>query len=172
MARVVMKKICLLGDGAVGKSSLIRRFVFDAFEEEYQPTIGTKIMKKVVPVPEKDVDIMFMIWDIMGHKSHTEIPPTYYQGTEGIIVVADFTREETLKNAEYWYKAPFEKPERMKAILAVNKADLTDGLEFDRDRVEEFAGNLGIKHYFTSAKTGDNVEEIFNQMAHMIAEKL
>ena len=91
-----VKKVCLLGDGAVGKTSLIRRFVLDEFEADYSPTIGTKITKKTLDMEDAGTSVNLMIWDIMGHKSYMKVPPQYYQGTEGFMVVCDITRLENL----------------------------------------------------------------------------
>jgi GTPase SAR1 family protein len=78
----LMKKICLLGDGAVGKTSLIRKFVFDSFDDKYIMTFGTKVSKKDVTMVREgqEFNMTFLIWDILGQRVHNTIHSAYYQG--------------------------------------------------------------------------------------------
>ena len=170
MSRKVIKKVCMLGDGAVGKTSLIRRYVFDQFKEDYTPTIGTKIVKKTIELPERDIELTFMIWDIMGHKSYHEVPLEYYQGVEGTILVADITRKETLENTSYWLKGPFKKAGKKPTVLVVNKADLENEAQFGNEETLAKAQELEVEYHYVSAKTGEKVESIFREMAEKITE--
>ena len=170
MNRRIMKKICMLGDGAVGKTSLIRRYVFDTFDDDYTPTIGTKIVKKEVSLPDRGVDVTFMLWDIMGHKSHMEVPQQYYLGAEGVLVVADLTRKETLDSLDYWYKTLCFETGPLPTILVINKVDLVEYAAFGSDDVEEMAGKMDAPYYFTSAKTGEHVEDVFVRLAYIMLQ--
>jgi len=163
--RKVIKKVCLLGDGAVGKSSLIRRFIYDAFEDDYKPTIGTKIVKKVLVIPHKDIELTMVIWDIMGHKSYLEVPAPYYQGVEGVLVVSDITRLSTLENLDYWLQQLFMESGSMPTIFITNKIDLVDQAAYGSDDVEVMAANFNAPFFFTSAKTGESVEQVFQELA-------
>src|SRR6266704_3599805 len=100
-------KICLVGDKAVGKTSLIRRYTINMFDEEYLTTIGTHVTKKEARIllPEYDllVDLDMTIWDIMGEKGFRELlKDAYFYGANGILAVADLTRRRTLDNLDDW----------------------------------------------------------------------
>src|SRR2546422_4427199 len=98
-------KILLLGDGGVGKTSLIRRFVVDQFSDDYITTIGTKVTKKDVTVgkPPNDVDVIMQIWDVLGQKGYGGVQETAVKGAQGVLFVHDLTREDSRPPMEeYW----------------------------------------------------------------------
>src|SRR2546425_12179966 len=98
-------KILLLGDGGVGKTSLIRKFVVDQFSDDYITTIGTKVTKKDVTVgkPPNDVDIIMQIWDVLGQKGYGGVQETAGKGAQGVLFVRDLTREGCRRSAEeHW----------------------------------------------------------------------
>jgi len=100
------KKICLLGDPAVGKTSLIRRFIEDTFDENYISTIGTNVLSKLInlyfPETGETLRIKLLIWDIAGQKSISDIHASYYYGAEGALIVCDITRQDTLEHLPDW----------------------------------------------------------------------
>src|SRR5438128_10845183 len=101
----VKRKILLLGDGAVGKTSLIRRFVVDKFSDDYIPTIGTKVTKKDLRIesPGRATDMSFMIWDGLGQKRYRGIQQSSFQGAKAALLVSDLTRPEPAESLyEYW----------------------------------------------------------------------
>ena len=100
--REYRKKICLLGEYAVGKTSLVRRFVNDVFDDLYILTIGVKVTSKEVVLREKGVKFTFAVWDIGGHLDPNDVPDTYYLNTAGAILVCDCTRRETLERTKEW----------------------------------------------------------------------
>ena len=162
------KKVCLLGDEGVGKTSLIRRFVDNTFDDSYIKTIGTKISKKETVVQGRDgqpVQLNFMIWDILGHKSSKRVPPTYYAGVEGILAVFDLTRPETFKDLDVWVSSVVvEKNYEPSVVLLGNKSDLKDQVRVLEEDIKAAAGKLGAAHFLTSAKTGENVEAAFHHL--------
>src|SRR2546427_12905464 len=95
-------KILLLGDGGVGKTSLIRKFVVDQFSDDYITTIGTKVTKKDVTVgkPPNDVDIIMQIWDVLGQKGYGGVQETAVKGAQGGLLVPALTREGGLRSVE------------------------------------------------------------------------
>ena len=107
-AKKVSKKIVVLGDPAVGKTSLIRRFVINAFDDKYLTTIGAKIVKKEVQLrsggAKPDIDVTLMIWDVAGQKTLGNVKQAYYRGSEGAMIVCDITRRETLLSTIDWIK--------------------------------------------------------------------
>ncbi|TVQ53143.1 MAG: GTP-binding protein [Spirulina sp. DLM2.Bin59] len=164
----VSKKICMVGDFGVGKTSLIRRFVEREFSDRYLSTVGVKISRKVVPLPPMDdVDeLKLLIWDLEGQTKFKAITPTYLQGSSGVLIVADVTRPETIDHIEDHLQLFFGVNPAGWVAIALNKTDLLDSderthvqtsLELNRPQI--------LGPYLTSAKTGDNVDAIFTELA-------
>jgi small GTP-binding protein len=172
----VIKKVCMLGDPAVGKTSLVHRFVFDLFDDKYLATIGTKIMKKtmVLQYPENalEVRLTMLIWDITGHKRHMSIHPAYYEGAEGAFVVGDATRPETVANMRNWVEGFKPVVGKVPMVFLVNKADLVAGGGFDLKPIEEIARDYGSIFRLTSAKTGENVERAFTVLGEYLVRDI
>ncbi len=182
----VLKKVVLLGDSAVGKTSLMNRFIKDAFDDSYISTIGAKVSKKVVNVSYDDVDyaVSFMLWDIIGSEGYKSTQSRHIAGLNGAIIVADLSRPETIKKLEeYWIPLLEETTAGVMPpiLFAGNKMDLVDEeaakkaenefIEMDsRIRHESIVDRYKILHpyYITSAKTGQGVEEGFRTLGLMM----
>jgi len=159
-------KICLLGDGAVGKTSLVRRFVFDVFDDKYIMSFGTKVSKKSLKIGEADVDLL--VWDILGQKSHESLHAAYYRGAAGAFVVSDFTRSDTMQSLKSWV-GNFRSTVGDKPIVILgNKSDLDKKYSFSE--LQAFGSSLGCEVVETSAKTGLNVEKAFVDMGKRLLE--
>lgn len=171
MVSIVSKKICMLGDFSVGKTSLIRRFVEQQFSDQYLSTVGVKISKKTVVCQpsehQKQVNVQMLIWDLEGNTKFKAITPMHLQGASSAIVVADITRQVTVEHIPDHVQCFLSVNPKGSLIVALNKADL-----FDEDqliKMMEFASFklpeqvIGI--YSTSAKTGSKVDQIFQQLA-------
>jgi small GTP-binding protein len=173
MADEIVVKICLLGDPAVGKTSLIRRFVLDQFSDNYLTTIGAKVLKKTVHIKTEtaDRDVTLMIWDLMGQKEYEFLQSTYYKGAQGALFVCDVTRKETLMNVRNWMNGMERITGKVPALLAANKYDLPDKKVTDKD-IKEFSQDNSVDFFNTSAKSGDNVEAAFSKLASMISENV
>jgi len=159
---MIKAKICLFGDPAVGKTSLIRRYVYDMFDDKYLTTLGTKVTKKIVKLNwhGRDIDVVMMIWDIVGQREFTNlIKDAYFYGAKGLIGVCDITRKETLENIDFWMgKIKEIVKEDVPLILIANKADLEER-QFGENELGEYAKKYNAFRYFiTSAKTGENVK--------------
>jgi small GTP-binding protein len=173
----VKLKVCLLGDGAVGKTSLIRRFVEDIFNDDYLLTIGTKTSKKrlIIKKPELDLNIhlTLIIWDIMGQVSFRKLlHPTYLKGAKGAILVGDLTRRETLEHFNDWVESLQIEGRKVPSVFVANKSDLKDKHTYGRAELESVASVHGSPFFMTSAKTGENVEEAFQALAQMLIDKM
>ncbi|MFX0117005.1 MAG: Rab family GTPase [Candidatus Hodarchaeota archaeon] len=165
----VQCKIILLGDGAVGKTSLISRFVEGRFEGSYKATLGVDLFHKTIKLANGSVTLN--IWDIAGQKSFASVRSSFYQGAMGALLVFDLTRLSSFENIPMWiddlqdsgmHKAP--------VILLGNKKDLKDFRVIPKESVSEFIASSGkLADYLeTSAKTGENVEEAFQLLAKLI----
>jgi small GTP-binding protein len=172
--RNLIKKICLLGDGAVGKTSLIRKYVYDAFDDKYLATIGAKVTKKVLEFEDENAvqfKCTMMIHDIVGQVEFERIHKQYYRGSEAAILVCDLTRKDTLEHIGWWLESLSEVVDKVPVILLGNKLDLKDQHEVDLPAVEAQAKDIGCPYYLTSAKTGENVENAFQNLGRRVCEK-
>ena len=182
----VLKKVVLLGDSAVGKTSLMNRFVNNAFSDDYISTVGAKVSKKIVNVNYDDVEyaVSFMLWDIIGSEGYKSTQSRHIAGLNGAIIVADLSRPETIQKLEdYWIPLLKETTaDVMPPILFVgNKLDMVDSeaaekalAEFkvmdQRVRPENIVQRYDIldPYFATSAKTGSGVEEGFSTLGLMM----
>jgi small GTP-binding protein len=163
------RKIVLLGDSAVGKTSLIRRFVTDSFDDSYITTIGTKITKKDVRA-SNGLAVTMMIWDVLGQQGYTGTQAMSYVGTQGAIFVFDLTRPESLASIEkYWRPELAKVVGDVPCLLVGNKLDLAGQRGVGDSDVAKAASALGARHFLSSAKTGEGVEPLFAKMAEMVA---
>lgn len=170
----VIKKITLAGDGMVGKTSLIRRYVLEQFSDKYIVTIGTKVSKKDLKVKHggQDIDLTFMIWDIMGLTGyHSQLHKNNFKGAKGALVVADLTRLDTLISLGQWAQQIEDIAGDIPLIFLINKVDLREKAEFTEDDVLEEVKKHNAQHLFTSAKTGENVEKAFSLLAGKMLEQ-
>jgi len=156
-----IKKVSLLGEGAVGKTSLVRRYVLDVFSDDYLQTFGAKVTKKVVNVESSELTMM--IWDILGQKSQVTLHSTYYSGSNGALVVFDVTRPETLARLPDWIRDLKDSVGDIPIIPIGNKSDLPKAV--DEEMLAEVERITGNKIIFTSAKTGDGVQQAFEALA-------
>jgi len=170
----IKRKVLLLGDGAVGKTSLIRRFVVDKFSDEYITTIGTKVTKKDLRLesPARAIDLTFMIWDVLGQKGYKNIQESAFLGSKGALLVYDVSRPDTIKSLkEYWLKNLGKVLGSTPFVLVGNKVDLLRDRSQAEETLEYLKDSNGVRGFLTSAKTGENVEACFGQLAKdVIAE--
>lgn len=172
----ISKKICMVGDFGVGKTSLIRRFVERQFSDQYLSTVGVKISRKTVDlaaVKQQDkFEVQLLIWDIEGHTKFKAIAPTYLQGASGAVIVGDFSRQETLERIPEHIQLFSSVNPKGLIIIALNKSDLVEeeklaklllNYQFNEEKKV-------IATYATSAKTGADVDELFEKLAYRIIE--
>jgi small GTP-binding protein len=166
-------KICLVGEKSVGKTSLIRRFVLDTFDDRYVVTVGTKITKKEVsvfkPELEGEVHIDMTIWDIMGEKGFRELlKDAYFYGANGVLAVADLTRKKSLDDLDDWIDGVEKIVGKVPIFIAVNKCDLIDQAQFSLKEVSQLAKAFDSDFLHTSAKTGEGVEQCFKKLGDLV----
>ena len=159
-------KICLVGDLGVGKTSLVRRYVLDQFDDKYIATIGTKVTKKDItmrnPKTGKEEIASVLIWDIMGQPSFREIlRESYFYGAQGALCICDITDKDTFGELRYWIKAMTATAGPVPMIIIGNKVDLREKAQITIGELKSFAEGLNSTAVLTSAKTGENVEKAF-----------
>ncbi len=156
------KKVILLGHFSVGKTSLVKQFVYSKFSEEYLTTIGVKIDKKEIEFDEKLLTMI--IWDIEGGAAQSKLPKSYFLGANGIIFVFDLTRPATYANIEGELQYFLDLLPKARVQIVGNKADLLDELELKEIRTEL----EGKFDHISSAKTGENVEIMFRTLGELM----
>lgn len=163
---VISRKICLIGDFSVGKTSLVRRFVEGKFSDQYLTTVGVKISRKPVTI-DSSQQINLLVWDIEGNTKQKAIPTSYLKGATAAIIVGDLTRIETLKNIKNHLRLFSEVNPQGAVIVALNKQDLVTQEKLDKLRqMHDYKDYQQVTQtYLTSAKTGDYVDTMFEQIA-------
>ncbi len=166
----IAKKVCLLGDFSVGKTSLVHRFVYNKFDDKYISTIGVKVSRKTVAVAVEDrvVDLTMMLWDLAGSEEFDQVRLSYLRGAAGAVLVCDLTRAETLDSLQRYADDLRSVSPAAQLIVAANKKDLLDQHQLAPVQVASVAAALGAPHYLTSAKTGEEVEALFRELGHRL----
>ena len=163
---IIQKKVCLMGDFAVGKTSLIRRFVEGQFQDRYLSTIGVSISRKTIQRDHHRLNLL--LWDLAGGDEFVNYQTSYLRGAAGALVVCDITRKETLKDlARYAEQIRKVNPDSCLVFLA-NKVDLEDRFEIESSDLTMLASTWNCPFVLTSAKTGQQVDEAF----HLLAEQV
>jgi small GTP-binding protein len=167
------KKICLLGQFGVGKTSLIQRYVYNRFEEKYLTTIGVCVSQKLLPpilkAGKQDlVQYCFLIWDIGAIQKFDAMVKSYYHGAAGALAVADLTRPESIEELKRNSDQFRMINSSAKFIIIGNKIDLTPASDAFQIKYQELAKEYATDFLFTSAKTGENVEEAFIKLAEIL----
>jgi small GTP-binding protein len=176
VTKVISKKVCLLGDFAVGKTSLVRRFVYDLFDDRYISTIGVRVSRKTVALPRDGeiVELNMMLWDLAGIDGFDRVRASYLRGASGAVLVCDLTRAETVSSLHKYYQELQAVSLGAHLVVAANKHDLVEphrpggppapGME----HVQAAAASMGARIYLTSAKTGDQVEALFRHLGRQL----
>lgn len=171
----VKLKICLAGEGAVGKTSLIRRFVEDVFDDRHIVTMGAKVTKKELrtnlPGSSTGVRAILTIWDIVGHGGFKDfVKASFFRGCQGILAVCDVTREITLARLDSWREAIQSTAGDIPAYVLANKVDLTNEMVLWEDDIETFVQGWKCPYLLTSAKTGRGVEQAFRGLTERMLD--
>ncbi len=164
-----------MGEGGVGKTSLIRRFVLNEYQDTYLHTVGTRVSKVELEVPygaDTEVQMDMSIFDIMGQRGFRElIRETYYHGSQALVGVCDVTRKDSLYALNEWIPSAMEIAGDVPLSIIVNKKDLIDRRDFPDEDIRNLAEAFGAPYVFTSARTGEFVEDAFNALAIEIVDR-
>ncbi|PLW38743.1 hypothetical protein PCANC_19302 [Puccinia coronata f. sp. avenae] len=158
-------KLVLLGESAVGKSSLVLRFVQNDFQEYRESTIGAAFLTQTVKVNDQTT-IKFEIWDTAGQERYKSLAPMYYRNANCAVVVYDITSSASLEKAKTWIRELQKQADAQIVIaLAGNKADLEERRQVPTEEAQRFAEEENLLFFETSAKNSTNVSDIFTAIA-------
>tara|TARA_R110002072_G_C7975336_1_gene535318 strand:+ start:8515 stop:9012 length:498 start_codon:yes stop_codon:yes gene_type:complete len=157
----------MVGPFAVGKTSLVRRFVESIFSDNYMTTIGVKISKKIVEA--NDYQVNLMIWDIEGVDVFTSLKPSNLRGAAGVLLVLDGTRPKSIDVADDIYKTLREYLPDVPVVCLLNKSDLDIDWKLESTDIQKLEAS-GMTTIKTSAKTGENVEQAFQILVDEMAQ--
>ena len=169
-ARRLQKKVCLLGDFAVGKTSLVRRFVEGCFDERYLSSIGVKVDRKELRLPASNGEVMLtlMLWDLAGGPDVGPVAPSYYRGSSAAVIACDLTRPDTISGiGRYAQRFQATNP-TAQLIVAANKVDLVEERRPSNEDLDAMAADWAAPLFYTSAKTGEQVEAMFERLGLLL----
>ena len=165
---MIQKKVCMLGGFAVGKTSLVSRFVRSIFSDKYLTTVGVKIDKKTVKAGDREVTLV--LWDINGQDEFQDVQESYLRGTSGYLLVVDGTRRQTLETASQLQQKAEAVAGQVPFVVVLNKSDLDTEWQVDERGIVKLA-EQGWPIVRTSAKTGEGVEETFLKLTLAMLEE-
>lgn len=164
------KKICLLGDFAVGKTSLVRRFVYSVFDDTYLSTIGVKVSRTTIedPAVSESTSLTLLLWDLAGSEEFSDVRSSYLRGAAGAVLVCDLTRPESLINLRGYVAELHSVSPDARLVLAANKHDLVDQRRIEQSALDAAGRELQAPYRFTSAKTGESVQALFLDLSRLL----
>ena len=165
-------KIVILGEGRVGKTSILSKYFKKKFNEGEKSTINPAFYEKAVNYNGKT--IQFKFWDTAGQEQFNAISALYYQGAVGALLVYDVTIFETFQKVENWVKTLREAVGKISLLVVGNKFDISDKAELDKNSqaVNSYCSKENCSHMYTSAKTGYNVDEAFQSLINTVLNKV
>jgi len=161
MTHYIFKAI-IIGDGKVGKTSIIRRYVHEQFDPQYKKTIGVAHAVKRLII--NDCEVTLTIWDTGGQELFDCIRPQYYRGANGALIIYDVTNKESFDHLDKWFSDLYEQCGKIPIILVANKIDLVEKIVIPRDEGERYVLKKGLMFFETSAKTGEHVVDVMEEL--------
>ncbi|MFX1445161.1 MAG: Rab family GTPase, partial [Promethearchaeota archaeon] len=163
-------KVIIIGDYEVGKTAITRRYIDNTFDFGYIPTVQLKISTKKLDF--EDTHVKLVIWDVGGQVTYmSPYRKDFYEGAQSAIIVVDRTRPKTLENAEKWYKDSSRAvSKKIPYILVGNKSDLVEEIVIDEQDLQLEAEKLDMHYFITSAKTGQNVNDLFTNLTYLFLD--
>ncbi|XP_072979279.1 uncharacterized protein [Typha angustifolia] len=163
-------KVVLLGDGRVGKTSLVLRYVTNAFSEKQEATIQASYLTKRLVI--EGVPITLSIWDTAGQERFHALGPIYYRDADAAILVYDIMDNDTFLRVTKWVKElQLMAPKNMIMAIAANKSDLVRSKKFNIQEAESYASTIGASLFITSAKSGTGIDDIFLDLANRLLQR-
>ena len=160
-------KIMILGETLVGKTAIITRYTKKVFAENYLTTVGIDFQNKQLNINGKKINVE--IWDTAGQERFRNIAKTYFQSSDGFLLVYDITSKDSFNKLNDWYdQIKLNAPENSKCIIAGNKSDLEEKRQVKKEEGEQFASDHNLKFYETSAKDDKNINIVFELLSNEI----
>lgn len=160
-------KMVILGHYSVGKSSIVSKFVKNEFNPKAESTIGASFLTKTIF--QNRCAIKYEIWDTAGQERYYSLIPMYYRGAQVALIVYDITSNESLESAKKWVEElKYDKPQDFLKVLVANKVDLDDKNSLNVEAGREYAEKEGLMFFETSAKTGQNIQKMFSDIAEVL----
>jgi small GTP-binding protein len=164
-------RVVLLGEASVGKTSLLRRFTENIFDEAYKATIGTTFATKDVAITDENgekTDVRLVTWDMGGQATYKELRRQFMKGAVAAIIVYDVTRPETFMAMNNWFESFREVAPRAVTVIAANKVDLKEERMVPVEPGIMLRDWFQAQYYETSAKTGKAVTDVFAKVAELL----
>ncbi|MDF1540026.1 MAG: GTP-binding protein [Candidatus Thorarchaeota archaeon] len=165
-------KVCVVGNGGVGKTSAVRRYSEGVFTEEYQVTVGVQHSTQTIQIDGSDglTNVKIICWDLGGQDKFKFVRPMFYRSARGLVLMFDVTSRASFEALPKWIKEAEDGiGSGVPMVLAANKFDLPDH-EVSLDELQEFAQQIGAEYVVTSVKTGDNVNNMFKMLGTVVYE--
>lgn len=160
-------KVLVVGEGAVGKTSIAQRYTTGGFKESHLMTLGANFMLKDLKIDE-ETTIRLSIWDTAGQERFRKIVETYYKGASGVILTYDITSRPSFDELEYWIQTIDSKVPNIKKVVVANKVDLDSNRVINPQEGMELAKRIEASFYETSAKLNYNISEIFTDISRQM----
>ena len=158
-------KIILLGDIAVGKTSILSRFCTNTYSSDYKCSIGVEFKVKSLNVDQSTIAVL-KIWDTCGDERFRAVTRQYYKESKGVILVFDLTNKESFKKLDFWIEdVRVNSPEEASIVLVGNKSDLVDQRKITQKEIADFANKKKLDFLEVSAKTGSNISLLFENLS-------
>eukprot|EP00771_Trimastix_marina_P000396 gnl/Trimastix_PCT/1414.p1 GENE.gnl/Trimastix_PCT/1414~~gnl/Trimastix_PCT/1414.p1 ORF type:complete len:239 (-),score=23.68 gnl/Trimastix_PCT/1414:46-762(-) len=158
-------KVIVVGDGGVGKTSLIRRFCKGQYTDDYKKTIGVDFLEKEVTISDRNEQVRFMLWDTAGQEEFGSITRSYYTDAQAAVLAFSTTDRTSFEKILEWHQRVTEECGQIPIALIQTKIDLIDQARMTSEETEEMATRLGVRFYRTCSKENMNVEEVFMALA-------
>ncbi|KAJ4462950.1 putative Ras-related protein Rab-23 [Paratrimastix pyriformis] len=158
-------KVVVVGNGSVGKTSLIKRFCTNVFSDDYKKTIGVDFLEKELQLPELGTSVRMMLWDTAGQEEFDTITSNYYRGADAAVLAFASDNRDSFEKIRSWYQKVTKECGNIPMVLIQNKVDLIDQAQVRTDESEALATELKVRLYRTSVKQNLNVQEVFSFLA-------
>ena len=167
---IITLKLILVGDGRVGKTSIINKYLYNTFNENEPMTVNSCFLEKKMIINEKT--FKFALWDTAGQEKFNSVTPVYYRDAKGVILVYDITNARSFERVQKWIEEVRSYNKECEIVICGNKVDIKEVYEdgVDKDKAKEYVVNKGIEHFYTSAKTGDGLEEVFDYISKKVVD--
>lgn len=164
-------KVIVVGNGQVGKTSMVTRFATGVFTNNYKKTIGTDFMERTLYVKSKSENVKLMLWDTAGQEMFSQLTRQYYRGAGAVVFAFSTTDRESFLAIEKWKSKVAEECGDIPAVLVQNKIDLLSQAQVEASEVEDLARRMGIKLYRTCVKDNILVDDVFEYLAESFLKR-